>query len=98
MGTNGRKIGPYSEALKRAIESYEAEIGIKTPELSKRSGIPLSTLRKILTMKSVADFEQTQLIATALGIRASQLMARAEDIADRERLYELDETDEKELD
>lgn len=49
-------------------------------------------------MKSVADFEQTQLIATALGIRASQLMARAEDIADRERLYELDETDKKELD
>ena len=83
MGTNKREITPYSMALAKAIESYGAEAGIKNPALAEKSGVPLSTLRKILKLQSVADFEQMRKLADALGIKLSDLVSRAESIAAR---------------
>ena len=83
MGTNKREITPYSMALAKAIESYGAEAGIRNPALAEKSGVPLSTLRKILKLQSVADFEQMRKLADALGIKVSDLVSRAESIAAR---------------
>ncbi|WP_169240835.1 helix-turn-helix domain-containing protein [Bifidobacterium olomucense] len=83
MGTNKREITSSSIALIRAIEAFEAEAGIRTPALAKESGIPLTTLRKILTLKSAVDYEQLRKISGALNIKVSELVARAEDIAAR---------------
>ena len=56
---------------------------LETPALAEKSGVPLSTLRKILKLQSVADFEQMRKLADALGIKVSDLVSRAESIAAR---------------
>ena len=50
----------------------------RNPALAEKSGVPLSTLRKILKLQSVADFEQMRKLADALGIKVSDLVSRAE--------------------
>ena len=54
---------------------------IKTPALAKESGVPYGTLRRILELNTVADYEQLQKIATALRMPLSRIIADAERLA-----------------
>lgn len=80
MGTNKRQIGDASRALVLAVQSYMGLRDIRANGLAEKSGVPLSTLRKILQHRSVMDFEQLQKISLALGVEPSTLVAKAEQI------------------
>lgn len=80
MGTNKRKITKASIALALAIKRAAVLREMKIPGLAKKSGVPLSTLRKILANTSVADYEQLRDLADALDIQVSNLMEDAERI------------------
>lgn len=66
-----------SIAVKRAMAARE----IKTPALAKESGVPYGTLRRILELNTVADYEQLQKIAAALRMPLSRIIADAERLA-----------------
>lgn len=54
---------------------------MKTPALAKASGVPYGTLRRILELNTVADYEQLQKIADALRMPLSQIILDAEKLA-----------------
>lgn len=49
-------------------------------ELAKASGVPFGTLRRILELNTVADYEQLSKIADALRLPVSQIVHDAEDL------------------
>lgn len=51
-----------------------------TAALSRTSGVPYTTLRKIRTGKQPIDYEELRKISRALGVSASSIAARAEDM------------------
>lgn len=55
---------------------------IKTPALAKESGVPYGTLRRILELNSVADYEQLRRIAEALRMPLSEIVQDAENLAE----------------
>lgn len=67
-----------SIAIKRAMAVRE----IKTPALAKESGVPYGTLRRILELNSVADYEQLRRIAEALRMPLSEIIEDAENLAE----------------
>lgn len=78
MGTKSRKISIESEALAKAIKRAMVTRGMSTPALAKSSGVPYATLRKILELNSVADYEQIRKIADALMMSAWRIVEDAE--------------------
>ena len=54
---------------------------LKTPGLASASTIPYGTLRKILELNTVADYEQLRKIAVALNIPLSEIVEDAERLA-----------------
>ncbi|MDR2454508.1 MAG: helix-turn-helix domain-containing protein [Bifidobacteriaceae bacterium] len=85
MSTRGRKAGPVSKALGRAIWDAAREAGFTTKTaLAASAGLPEPTLNQITNGRRVADPEQLARIAQALGTRGSVIMARAEAILDTE--------------
>ncbi len=55
---------------------------IRTPALAKESGVPYGTLRRILELNSVADYEQLRRIAEALRMPLSEIVEDAENLAE----------------
>lgn len=55
---------------------------LKTPALAEESGVPKSTLRKILELNSVADYEQLRRLAEALRMPLSEIIDDAEKLAE----------------
>lgn len=49
-------------------------------ELAKASGVPFGTLRRILELNTVADYEQLSKISDALKLPISQIVQDAEDL------------------
>jgi hypothetical protein len=85
VSTRGRKAGPVSKALGRAIWDVAREAGFTTKTaLAVSAGLPEPTLNQITNGRRVADPEQLARIAQALGTRGSVIMARAEAILDTE--------------
>lgn len=78
MGQNDRKAGAATKALASAIREAQGRRDMSTAELSRRSSVPLSTLRKIRTGEQPIDMEELGKIAAAVGVGASSLVARAE--------------------
>ena len=70
-----------SKSLSIAVKRAMAARDIKTPALAKESGVPYGTLRRILELNTVADYEQLQKIATALRMPLSRIIADAERLA-----------------
>ena len=70
-----------SKSLSLAVQRAMAARDIKTPALAKESGVPYGTLRRILELNTVADYEQLQKIATALRMPLSRIIADAERLA-----------------
>lgn len=78
MAAGSRKTTVESKALSIAIKRAMAIRGLKTPGLAKASSIPYGTLRKILELNTVADYEQLRKIAIALGVQLSAIVADSE--------------------
>lgn len=55
---------------------------MKVPALAKESGVPYGTLRKLLELNSVADYEQLRRIAEALRMPLSEIIEDAENLAE----------------
>lgn len=79
---SGKKIPTVeSKALSIAIKRAMVTRNLKVPGLAKASGIPYGTLRRILELNTVADYEQMNKIADALRIPLSKLVEDAERLA-----------------
>lgn len=81
MATGSKKPTVESKALSIAIKRAMATRDLKTPGLAIASTIPYGTLRKILELNTVADYEQLRKIAIALNIPLSEIVADAERLA-----------------
>lgn len=55
---------------------------IKPRELAAESGVPFGTLRRILELNTVADYEQLSKIAEALRLPLSNIIIDAESLCD----------------
>lgn len=78
----GKKVPTIeSKALTIAIKRAMATRSVKVPGLAKASGIPYGTLRKILELNTVADYEQMAKIADALHMPLSKIIEDAESLA-----------------
>lgn len=82
MGTNARSADAATDALAAAIRAEMGRQDVKATQLARMSGIPESTLRKILKYGRVIDYEELRKIAIALRVRSSALVAEAESIQD----------------
>ena len=80
MGTNDRAAGEQTGALAAAIREAQGRVNMSGAELSRKSGVPYSTLRKIREGNQPIDFEELNKIAKALDVKASALAFRAESI------------------
>ncbi|WP_236023760.1 helix-turn-helix domain-containing protein [Bifidobacterium miconis] len=78
MATGKKKPTVESKALSIAIRRAMATREMKTPGLAEASAIPYGTMRKILELNTVADYEQLRRIAIALNIPLSEIVADAE--------------------
>ncbi len=83
MARNDREAGPATAALAAAIREVQGARDVSTAELSRRSSVPYSTLRKIRSGDQPIDWEELTKIAKALEIRISELAARTESGAPR---------------
>ncbi|WP_347014502.1 helix-turn-helix domain-containing protein, partial [Bifidobacterium dentium] len=70
-----------SKALSIAIKRAMATRELKVKALAETSGVPYGTLRRILELNTVADYEQLQKIAVALRMPLSQIIADSERLA-----------------
>lgn len=84
MGSNDRSTGDRTAALAAAIREAQGRQDMTDAELSRRSGVPYSTLRKIRKGGQPIDYEELSKIAQALNVRASDLALRAEGIFDQD--------------
>lgn len=74
----GKKIPTIeSKALSIAIKRAMATRELKVKSLAEKSGVPYGTLRRILELNTVADYEQLQRISTALRTPLAQIIADA---------------------
>lgn len=71
-----------SKALSIAIKRAMVTRDMKVPALAKESGVPYGTLRKLLELNSVADYEQLRRIAEALRMPLSEIVQDAENLAE----------------
>lgn len=69
-----------SKSLTVAIKRAMALRDMRPRELAKASGVPFGTLRRILELNTVADYEQLSKIADALRLPVSQIVHDAEDL------------------
>lgn len=70
-----------SKALSIAIKRAMATRELKVKSLAEKSGVPYGTLRRILELNTVADYEQLQRISTALRTPLAQIIADADELS-----------------
>lgn len=78
MPTGKKTAAIESKALSIAIKRAMAVRDFKTRSLAIESGVPYGTLRRILELNTVADYEQLRKIAEALRMPLSSIIADAE--------------------
>lgn len=77
----GKKIPTIeSKALSIAIKRAMTTRELKVKALAQISGVPYGTLRRILELNTVADYEQLQRIAKALRMPLPQIIEDADQI------------------
>ena len=75
----------FAEALGRAIKVIRTGLDVGRPQLAERAGLSYSYLAEIENGKKQASSSAQQAIAKALGISGSELLAAAEEWAERLR-------------
>lgn len=78
MPTGKKTATIESKTLSIAIKRAMAVRNIKTRALADESGVPYGTLRRILELNTVADYEQLRKLADALRMPLSSIIADAE--------------------
>lgn len=81
MGKAAKTPTIESKALTIAIKRAMATRGFKTKSLAEASKVPYGTLRRILELNTVADYEQMAKIADALHMPLSKIIEDAEKLA-----------------
>lgn len=71
-----------SKSLTVAIRRGMALRDMRPRELAEESGVPYGTLRRILELNTVADYEQLSKIASALRIPLSGIVTDAEELCE----------------
>ncbi|SCQ46817.1 Hypothetical protein PFR_JS7-1_1867 [Propionibacterium freudenreichii] len=82
MGRNARPVSKATKALAEAIREAQGAANLSGAELARRAGIPYSSFRKIREGEVTISWEQIRMIVAALGIDATDLVTRAEEIED----------------
>jgi DNA-binding Xre family transcriptional regulator len=78
-GTRGEP-GPFTRALAAALRGCLGERDMLAKDLSTASGIPKSTLSRILSGKTAIWTDQLDALCRALSVSPLELIARAERI------------------
>ena len=73
-------IVSYPEILGRTIQQRRKELGLEQDVLSKRSGIPQSTISRIERGEALLNSEQISYLADALSLSPSDFWVRADSI------------------
>lgn len=66
-------------ALARILSTRAAELGLSLRDIQERSGIPHSTVGRILEAKTAISLDKFEAIARALGLTPWRVMREAED-------------------
>ena len=88
MPTGKKTATIESKTLSIAIKRAMTVRNLKTRALAERSGVPYGTLRRILELNTVADYEQLRKIADALRTPLSAIIADAEQLTQDEGIIE----------
>ncbi|MBW3077729.1 helix-turn-helix domain-containing protein [Bifidobacterium simiiventris] len=88
MPTGKKTATIESKTLSIAIKRAMAVRNIKTRALADESGVPYGTLRRILELNTVADYEQLRKLADALRTPLSSIIADAERLTKDEGVIE----------
>lgn len=79
MATNARSVTELTEALSREIRAERARQRRSQKEIYEDAGLSRSTFARIEAATRGLDFEQLIRVSDALGIKASELVRRAEE-------------------
>lgn len=82
MGTTVFRMD-INQATARAISAERAIAGLTVRDLSAKSGIPMSTLMRILGAEREIKISQIELLASAFGIYPHEIVEQAEVIMER---------------
>jgi transcriptional regulator with XRE-family HTH domain len=74
-------ISPNHRDLAAALRGVRGELKISQEELAHRANVNRSYLSAVETGETVPGFDNLVRLAQALGLKASELVARAESIA-----------------
>ena len=78
-------IMDLNEAVAKALSAERAIAGLTVRELSERSGVPKSTLMRVLGAQREIRADQIEKLAKALNLRPSQILRSAELLMEREK-------------
>ena len=68
-----------TEVLARILATRAAELGLSLRDIQERSGVPHSTVGRILEAKTAISLDKFEAIARALGLTPWRVMREAED-------------------
>lgn len=77
----GRVVDPLNRAVVDVLNGLVSERKLTHPELSELSGIPRSTLSKLLAGASALDLGQLSAICAPLGVPTYKVLKEAEEAA-----------------
>jgi transcriptional regulator with XRE-family HTH domain len=78
MGRGSRPTGPLNLAIGAELRAARARAQLTIRELSLASGVPRSTLQKMLKGEAGLDAEYLYRVCAALGVTLHELIAAAE--------------------
>lgn len=82
-----------NQAVAKAIAAERSIAGLTVRELSERSGIPMSSLMRVLGAQREIKVNQVELIASALEIYPHEIIETAEALIERESRPRLQEAE-----
>lgn len=83
VSTNARKIDKHTQLVAAELRAEAARLKFTQERLSELSGIPRSTVGKILAGNRAIDIREMAALATAMGVRPSTILERVERMMDR---------------
>lgn len=83
VSTNARKIDKHTQLVAAELRAEAARRQFTQERLSELSGIPRSTVGKILAGNRAIDIREMAALANAMGIRPSSILERVESQMDR---------------
>ncbi|MCQ4119850.1 helix-turn-helix domain-containing protein [Rhodococcus tibetensis] len=79
MAQSPRRVGSYTVAVAEELRAAVERLELTHVDISERTGIPRSTVGKILSGKRAMDVEEIALLAAAVKMSVRKLMTAAEE-------------------